>query len=60
MKAKEKYLKSKEVARVLDCSPDDVIEMARRGTLRAFKDGRFWRFREADVMTYKKRMEKQK
>ncbi|MEW6441852.1 MAG: helix-turn-helix domain-containing protein [bacterium] len=56
MKAKERDLKSKEVAHILDRSPDDVIDMARKGTLRAFKVGRFWRFREADVIRYKKRL----
>jgi len=58
MKAKEKLLKSKDVAWILDCSPDDVLDLRRRGKLKAIKHGRFWRFREADVMTYKKRMEK--
>lgn len=51
----ETLLRSKDVAHILDCSPDDVIELARRGKLRATKQGRFWRFRQNDVMMYKKR-----
>jgi hypothetical protein len=58
MKAKEKLLKSKDVAWILDCTSDDVVVFAQKGKLEAFKQGRFWRFLEADVMTYKKRMEK--
>ncbi|MEW5980169.1 MAG: helix-turn-helix domain-containing protein [Acidobacteriota bacterium] len=57
MKAKVKYLRGREIAHILDCSPDDVLDMARKGTLKAVKEGRFWWFREADVMAYKKRME---
>ncbi|MEW6441067.1 MAG: helix-turn-helix domain-containing protein [bacterium] len=53
----EKLLRSKDVARILDCSPDDVILLARKGKLRAVKQGRFWRYRQADVMVYKKRLD---
>jgi excisionase family DNA binding protein len=52
---KESLLRSKDVAHILDCSPDDVIELARRGKLRASKQGRFWRFKHNDVLTYKKK-----
>ena len=55
MSKKENLLRSKDVAHILDCSPDDVIELARRGKLRATKQGRFWRFRYNDVMTFKQR-----
>jgi len=58
MKAKERVLKSKDVAHILDCSPDDVILLARKGKLKGTKQGHFWRFREADVVAYKRRMEK--
>ncbi len=54
MTKKESLLRSKDVAHILDCSPDDVIELARRGKLRASKQGRFWRFRYSDIVTYKK------
>lgn len=55
MAKNETLLRSKDVAHILDCSPDDVIDLARRGKLRASKQGRFWRFRHADVMTYKRK-----
>ncbi|MEW6443152.1 MAG: helix-turn-helix domain-containing protein [bacterium] len=58
MKAHELYLRSKQVAHILDCSPDDVIDLARKGKLRAVKVGRFWRFNRNDVMTYQKGMTK--
>jgi len=54
---KESLLRSKDVAHILDCSPDDVIELARRGKLRASKQGRFWRFKHNDVLVYKKKFE---
>ncbi|MEW6441838.1 MAG: helix-turn-helix domain-containing protein [bacterium] len=57
MKAIEKRLRSKDVAHILDCCPDDVHELARRGRLRAFKVGRFWLYRHEDVVAYKKQME---
>ena len=55
-KKKDSLLKSKEAAHILDCSPDDVIDLARKGRLRAVKQGRFWRFRESDILSYKRRM----
>ena len=47
-------LRSRDVAHLLDCSPDEVIELAQRGKLKAIKEGRFWRYRPEDVMHYKK------
>ncbi len=55
MVKKEVLLKSREVAHILDCSPDDVIQLARQGTLRAVKMGRFWKFRQDDVLAYKRK-----
>jgi excisionase family DNA binding protein len=43
----EILLNSKEVAEILDLSPDTVNELARKSVLPAFKRGRQWRFREA-------------
>ena len=51
----ENLLRSKDVAHLLDCSPDDVIELARRKILRATKQGRFWRFRRQDVKDYERK-----
>jgi len=50
-------LRSKDVAHILDMSPDDVIELARKGKLDAHKSGRFWRFKLKDVTAYQKRKE---
>lgn len=50
-------LRSRDVAHLLDCSPDEVIELAQRKKLKAVKEGRFWRYRATDVMLYKKSLE---
>ena len=55
----KQLLRSKDVAHILDCSPDDVVELARGGKLKAEKRGRYWTFREADVMAYKRRNSEQ-
>jgi excisionase family DNA binding protein len=57
---KELLLTSREVAHILDLSPDDVIDLARRRKLRAIKQGRFWRFGQADIMAYKRRRDEGK
>jgi len=46
-------LRFKDVAHILDCSPDDVAELARRNKLKGPKQGKFWRFRQEDVVAYK-------
>ena len=56
---KTPLLRSKDVAHILDISPDEVIELARKGELKGEKRGRFWWFSEADVRACKKRMKKQ-
>ena len=48
-------LRSKDVAHILDCSPDEVVELAKAGKLKAEKRGRLWQFRRTDVMAYKRR-----
>jgi hypothetical protein len=55
MASKVKILKSREVAHILDCSPDDVIMLARKGKLRARKEGKYWLYSYTDVMRYRKR-----
>ena len=57
MAEEEKLLKSKDVAHILDCSPDDVHLLVHRGDLKGTKVGRFWRYRLQDVMEYKQKME---
>lgn len=49
-------LNSREVALVLDLSPDTVNELARRNLLPAFKKGRQWRFRKRDVASFKRHL----
>jgi len=45
-------LTSRQVAEILDMSPDTVNEYARRSELPAFKRGRQWRFRRHDVASF--------
>jgi excisionase family DNA binding protein len=49
-------LNSKEVAEILDLSPDTVNELARKTVLPAFKRGRQWRFRKRDIISYKREL----
>jgi excisionase family DNA binding protein len=49
-------LNSKEVAEILDCSPDTVNELARKSVLPAFKNGRQWRFRKRDITSFKRQL----
>lgn len=54
MERDDAILTSKEVARILDMSPDTVNEFARKSILPAFKKGRQWRFRKRDVAAFVK------
>lgn len=58
MQMKSEVLLSKDVAYLLDCSPDEVVDLARRGRLPAVKQGKFWRFYRSDVMVYKRLQKK--
>lgn len=49
-------LNSREVALLLDLSPDTVNEFARRNILPAFKKGRQWRFRKRDITSFKRQL----
>lgn len=51
----EELLTSREVARILDLSPDTVNEFARKNILPAFKKGKQWRFRKRDIFSFNKR-----
>lgn len=51
-------LKTKHVAHLLDCSPDDVILLARNGKLKGVKEGRYWFFQFLDVQSYKKKVQR--
>ena len=52
----ETLLNSRDVARLLDMSPDTVNEYARKQILPAFKTGRQWRFRKQDIASYKRQL----
>ena len=49
-------LNSKEVAEILDLSPDTVNELARKSVLPAFKKGRQWRFRKRDITSFTRQL----
>jgi len=52
----DNLLNSKEVAELLDCSPDTVNELARKSILPALKRGRQWRFRKRDITSFKRQL----
>lgn len=52
----ESLLNSREVAELLDLSPDTVNEYARKQILPAFKAGRQWRFRRQDVASFQQQV----
>ncbi|MCH8055617.1 MAG: helix-turn-helix domain-containing protein [Deltaproteobacteria bacterium] len=55
LEREEDLLNSREVARILDLSPDTVNEFARKNLLPAFKQGKQWRFRKRDISSFNKR-----
>ncbi|HSB35216.1 MAG TPA: helix-turn-helix domain-containing protein, partial [Nitrospirota bacterium] len=58
LEAKQSILKTRDLAILLDLSPDVVNDMARRGHLKGFKSGNQWRFRRRDVERYIERINK--
>ncbi len=48
-----KFLRSKDVAQIVDMSPDDVIVLAKKGKLKAIKKGRYWQYSLTEVLKYK-------
>ena len=52
VEGKQSILKTRDLAFLLDLSPDVVNDMARRGHLKGFKSGNQWRFRRRDVERY--------
>jgi excisionase family DNA binding protein len=55
LEKEEDLLNSREVARILDMSPDTVNEFARKNILPGFKKGKQWRFRKKDVFSFTKK-----
>jgi excisionase family DNA binding protein len=51
----EELLNSRQVAVILDLSPDTVNEFARKNILPAFKKGKQWRFRRRDISIFYKK-----
>lgn len=58
LEGKQSILKTRDLAILLDLSPDVVNDMARRGHLKGFKSGNQWRFRRRDVERYMERINK--
>lgn len=56
MDREDAILNSKDVARILDLSPDTVNEFARKSILPAYKKGRQWRFRRRDIAAFKREL----
>jgi excisionase family DNA binding protein len=48
-------LKTRDIAIILDLSPDTVNDMARKGLIKGYKSGNQWRFRKKDVEKYLKK-----
>ena len=53
-------LRSRDVAHILDLSPDEVTELAHRRKLKAKKVGRIWRYSLADVRAYRRKQERER
>ncbi len=51
-------LKTRDLAILLDASPDTINDMARRGILKGYKSGNQWRFRRKDVARFIERERK--
>ena len=60
MEKSRSLMRSRDVAHILDCSPDDVVELARKGKLKATREGKFWKYHHATVLAYKRKQEKDK
>ncbi len=52
-------LNSRQVAELLDLSPDTINELARKHSLPGMKWGRQWRFRRRDVDFFKRQRREQ-
>ena len=53
------FLRSRDVAHLLDITPDEASELALRKELKAEKVGRLWRYKFEDVMAYRRRRERE-
>lgn len=55
LEREEELLNSRDVARILDLSPDTVNEFARKNILPGFKKGKQWRFKKRDISLFNKK-----
>ena len=55
----KRYLTSREVSVILDCMPDDVPFLAKRGLIKAHKPTSRWKYHRESVMAYKRRLDKE-
>ncbi|NNG46717.1 MAG: helix-turn-helix domain-containing protein [Deltaproteobacteria bacterium] len=51
-------LKTRDLAVLLDMSPDAVNDLARKGLIKGYKNGNQWRFRRKDIERYIDKEEK--
>jgi excisionase family DNA binding protein len=58
LKRQKAEMTTREVAIVLDVTPDDVATLARKGILRGYKIGKQWRFAKRDVKSLAKQLKK--
>ena len=52
--------KTTDVARILNLSPDQVAEDARKKRIKGRKHGRQWRFTREQIFAYKSLLDKEK
>lgn len=52
-------LRTRDLAILLDMSPDAVNDMARKGIVKGYKSGNQWRFRRKDIEKFLEREAKQ-
>ncbi len=52
-------LRSKDVAHLLDCLPDELAVLAKAGKLHGVKKGKIWMFRLQDVEAYRRKRERE-
>ena len=56
---KDDLLNSNDVAHILDDTPDDILVLARKGLLRGVKNGKRWKFKRRDIISYMQKIKKE-
>jgi excisionase family DNA binding protein len=57
LKSLPNILKTRDIAFLIDMSPDTVNDMARKGIIKGYKSGNQWRFRKKDVERFLRKTE---